>query len=712
MPRRPALTSPPQAFTIPSTMATDVRIAVMVVFSVGCFSACHCTNRASTSCGTSMDCPTGDTCVNGVCEAAGGDGGNGNGDSGYATLASLAFNPASATVLLDGGSPETASFVLVATLSNGVMQTVTADSLQFDRPDLATLTNASPATLTASGPFAGTGHLHAVYKGLGAQASLTVVMTAVDVGTGVTGANIGAFDGGSLSQDPALTSLLYPYDQTYFALGLTSPLLMWNAPNANDVYWVHLQQNDFTFDGYYVVAPPAQQPVPQDVWDEITSSNQGDPLHLVLSRLDANTGLAYQSATEAWTIIGASLRGTIYYWTTTGTGNMSRISPGTGAAPVILNGGICQGCHAVSADGTTLVAAVEGQTAIDNPSDSRAWTSYDLPADTVRIASDLFGGNVAVNYDGKYVVAGFDPLKLEDSTLGTAIPDAGLWSVPLEPGMVSLAHPAFAPDGQHFAAVQSNNNWYLWTLGTLVTMDFDELAPAFSNPRNLADFSAFDAGQQAVAYPSFSPDSQWLAFHVGDYASGCHDSCDATTTDLGALYIQNVSGTSPVRLDKLTDAVPLAEDRNHSFEPTFNPIERGGYFWLVFTSTRDWGNRITGTPTSGKKRLWVAAIDADGGTTDPSHPPFFLQGQEEDTMNMRGFWALSSCTPTPGADAGVDAGTCAAGFECCSGFCRNGVCVDVNQVQCAGLGEACAVNMDCCNPTVVTCNSGACIAAQ
>ncbi len=43
----------------------------------------------------------------------------------------------------------------------------------------------------------------------------------------VSDAVLDALDDEDLEQDPALDELLYPYDETVFALGLTSPLIMW-----------------------------------------------------------------------------------------------------------------------------------------------------------------------------------------------------------------------------------------------------------------------------------------------------------------------------------------------------------------------------------------------------------------------------------------------------------------------------------------------------
>jgi hypothetical protein len=236
-------------------------------------------------------------------------------------------------------------------------------------------------------------------------------------------------------------------------------------------------------------------------------------------------------------------------------------------------------------------------------------------------------------------------------------------------------------------------------------MDFDPATQMFSNYTPLAPAADFPPGQRAIAYPTFSPDSQWIAFHVGDYATGCDaQGCDDFATQVGTIAMQSVLGTPPVVLSTLADGAPNPADDNRAFEPTFNPIERGGYFWVVFTSMRDYGHRVTGTPNNGKKRLWVAAIDKDPiAAGDPSHPAFFLEGQDETTTNMRGFWALSACIPTEGG------GGCEAGFECCSGFCDMGECVTPQEFACVGVGGECSATSDCCNNTVVSCMNGICL---
>src|SRR6185312_4975863 len=178
-------------------------------------------------------------------------------------------------------------------------------------------------------------------------------------------------------------------------------------------------------------------------------------------------------------------------------------------------------------------------------------------------------------------------------------------------------------------------------------------------------------------------------------------------------------GSTPVALDNANNpgGILPADSQHLNYAPTVNPIAEGGYVWVVFTSPRDYGNEIVspqGAPPNdatyaNRKQLWVAAVDASIGTTDPSHPPFWLPGQDITTANMFGYWALSPCKPTM---AGGGASSCTAGFECCSGFCRDEgqgpVCVD-KAGGCHQVGEKCTSAADCCGSGMgVSCIGGIC----
>jgi hypothetical protein len=737
-----------------------------------------CAVAAAVACGSSSSSTFPDGSKDGgPGTLGGGDGGDGGGGLGLTgdggtlgSVSALAFNPPTATVTVSSAGTTTTSFTLMATTAAGTVP-VTPASLAFDRPDLGAATNGDPVVVSSPSPlglYGGTGTLHAIYAGMEATATLTVNVHEVSYGTGITSGSpsVTAFNGGTsasadggtgtmstvgdggvvdLPTDPTSTisPLLYPYDQTVFPLGITSPPVMFNAPQAGDVYWLHFVEKDYVFDGYYpLAATPGNIRLPQDAWDRITASNAAatstDPLSFTLSRYDSKTNQAYKSATATWTIAPASLSGAIYYWTTpndndaNGSAAVTRIPPGAGATPVPItppDGKTCTGCHAVSADGTTLVAGVSGETAVD-VNDDRAWTSFDLPSGKVRKVSNRFSGNLAVSPDGKYVVSGSNTLNLCDSTTGAVIANTNLEKTPLDPNFDGLKDQAFAPSGKSLVAVEAGGDWQYWNfslspISELVTLGFDPAAVTFdTTPKKLLDStsSKLVTGQTTIAYPSYSPDSTLIAFQAADHNSGCwgtsNGQCNTTTTETGSIFLISAAGGDPVRLTKLSDP-PLKADQSTALEPTFNPTARGGYQWLVFTSERSWGNDpdVQGAADNDKKRLWVSAVDPVLGTTDPSHPAFFLEGQGTKTTNMRGFWTQAACIATPTAssstaDGGTaDAGSSAActnGFDCCSGFCSNGQCVGVSAVSCAGVGDTCKSAGDCCNDGSVSCTNGVC----
>src|SRR5581483_9068730 len=102
--------------------------------------------------------------------------------------ASLYFNPPLATVVVDGTGPQIAKFILVATDAKGRTTNVTPDSVDFDRPDLASVSAGVPVVATAPSQtvlYAGTGKVHAIYHGKEAIAKLTVQVHLTDYGPGL-----------------------------------------------------------------------------------------------------------------------------------------------------------------------------------------------------------------------------------------------------------------------------------------------------------------------------------------------------------------------------------------------------------------------------------------------------------------------------------------------------------------------------------------------
>ena len=75
------------------------------------------------------------------------------------------------------------------------------------------------------------------------------------------------------------------------------------------------------------------------------------------------------------------------------------------------------------------------------------------------------------------------------------------------------------------------------------------------------------------------------------------------------------------------------------------PEAVGGYF-AVSTSHRSYGNLLASNASSAPRQTFVAAIDENPTPgKDASHPAFYLDGQELNADNLRGFWTLPPCQP-------------------------------------------------------------------
>ncbi len=173
-----------------------------------------------------------------------------------------------------------------------------------------------------------------------------------------------------------------------------------------------------------------------------------------------------------------------------------------------------------------------------------------------------------------------------------------------------------------------------------------------------------------------------------------------------------VRRTGTFCLENLTQAdydadkpyAPLsAADVHQVYYPTVLPVASGGYFWVFFDSTRNYGNK------GQQRQLWGAAVtvSADGKyEVDPSHPAFYVGGQEFDSANHRAFTALDPCR--------VDGDKCTSGVDCCGGKCEieGGEFGDVgmchsNTGSCSDIDEACKTAGDCCDPSA-SCINGYC----
>jgi hypothetical protein len=517
---------------------------------------------------------------------------------------------------------------------------------------------------------------------------------------------------------------LYPYDNTVFPRGLSAPTLQFASSGATATY-LKISTDGFSYTAFANASSPTRIAIPEAVWRGVTSSaGAASAVKVQVSELSA--GVVTGPLEQQWSIAQGSLKGAIYYNTYRSalapTGGVMRIRPGQNAE--VLQKG-CTVCHSVSSKGNVLVTGVNWD---KNPIDSEA---FDLAADgSTKVRRIVNDGRVfsfgALTPDGTRLLAngiattapmprgllGPFASQMFDTKTGKAI------AAPTFSSQVTYAvTPNFSPDGAHLAF----NNRDLSAGHTLSVMDCNSSSspPTFSNLR-----TALENPNKVVAWPSFLPDSAAIVFHEGD-------SFDTASYQGGALYADlrmvGLDGTNAKSLAQLNgyDAngssyLPHgdAEEGHLNYEPSVLPVPVGGFYWVMFTSRRAYGNTIApggsvlrgddkwGKPLpneeespSPRKKIWLAPIDIDyEGKLDPSHPAIYLPGQELESGNMRAFAALEPCRSS--------GGSCESAAECCTGFCRQTgrdedgpvmQCVPPPTNACSAEDETCAVAADCCN---------------
>jgi hypothetical protein len=292
---------------------------------------------------------------------------------------------------------------------------------------------------------------------------------------------------------------------------------------------------------------------------------------------------------------------------------------------------------------------------------------------------------------------------LYDATNGQRIPSVGI-----PPGTLM---PSFSPDGSmlvfnDYAADQAHG---------LALMEYDTTTHTATNYTVLHK----ESGDLRPGWPFALPDNHGVVFirtKSGDFTGGgvgingglvAGGAANAPFSELALVDVESKKVTllaramgykTPADAEKNVTYLPFGEqDLHHSYYPTVSPVASGGYFWVFFDSIRNYGGLGL------QRQLWGAAIDisVDGTyTTDPSHPPFYLSGQEAGTGNHRAFAALDACH--------ADGESCTSGIDCCGGICYNdgpvgeftepmGKCSPM-QVTCSNRDDRCVKDADCCPP--------------
>jgi hypothetical protein len=547
---------------------------------------------------------------------------------------------------------------------------------------------------------------------------------------------------------------LYPYNQTVFPRGLTSPILQWDgAPSGASAVYIHLKSILLDYHICLPLTEPVRVQIPQKVWDVAGTQSRGlpDPLtvEVVIGGMQSTAKLPPLTLTFAL----ASLKGAVYYNTYgsvlasnmgIGGGVVMRVLPGTVKPPEVFlgvrgTGDQCIGCHSVSANGSRMVAEIhEGGGTTEGASHSydltkgngaqpmpqaaelrRAGFSGMFPDGSLYVATArlLEGpgpvGNPATGVGNISGTFGPEETKLYDANTGSEILGSGVHPYSFMP--------TFSVDGKMLVFNDVASSSAMEGGHALSVMDFDRTTTKFSNKReifrNAMEYPSWpffvpDVVQQAQENVVMAPKRVVFALVTNnDLVTGAVNF--SFTPAAGNLWWVDLQTNKALPLDRANGRdkgmiyLPYGEpEANKNFVPTVSPVAAGGYYWVFFTSKRNYGNirvNTSGIGDGAEKKIWVAAVDIDAPPdSDPSHPAFYLSNQENESGNIRAFAALEPCR--------VEGESCSSGVDCCCGFCAttpgSGTC-DCHPNRCSNIEEKCSTAADCCDPGVA-CVGGFC----
>ena len=370
-------------------------------------------------------------------------------------------------------------------------------------------------------------------------------------------------------------------------------------------------------------------------------------------------------------------------------------------------------------------------------------TAFKPTGDTNRSGTMRDGGD---NWNNSSYVVWQTPQTTGANPVDVSASTPGVWGL----GKTAMMVPSFSPDGTKLIFVDGDSSAGAgWRKG-LSTFDFDQTNKIFKRRRSVVN--TWPLGD-VIKWPTFESDSHSVIYQTTTPTDACCTKTDWTKygymgptnyfEDPGRLWSIDSTATTPtpVALTSLNSG-ERAIDANKAYQATVSPQAAGGYRWVVFTSTRPYGNtfnlpavqqdysnlssytQITNY-NQVQSALWIAAVDdTPSAGVDRSHPAFLLANQNFSTsganyLNERGYWVLDSCKTTGTAAAN----SCEVDEDCCGGLTspKTAVCkIDMPVSDpptrhcstappvgmCIAQGGACAVSNDCCLGSV--CLSGLC----
>ncbi|HEY4240851.1 MAG TPA: hypothetical protein VGM88_13605 [Kofleriaceae bacterium] len=582
-------------------------------------------------------------------------GDDGGGDDG-ATYDHLELTPAqsSLTVQLDATATQTYQ---VFGVTGDTRTDITANcALAIDQGFGAF----AGATVTV-GPHGGKANVTAACGAQTAAATLQVNVAGVVVFGTAPPNSPDLFTNATLTSDPNLNPVIqYPLDQAVSPRNIPPIETQWAAPGA-DLFHVALVSDFCAVDVY---TTDLQATLSAADWEAVAGTAAGALLTFTVESMQvAAPATKYASTPVTITMSHDTIdNSAIYYWASSQGNIMSQTFGDTGAPSVVKND--CTACHSVSRAGSRIgySRCVGGDC---GPGEFIGFLHYDPLSntwvETVDANAEATGGSyttfapIGNPYpDDSMALAMITKnggiLDLMDPDTGAEVPSNIAISSdgPGQPRGALM--PDWSADGTAVvftstptgATVDLSNGSiakmsYQYTNGTHVFGEPQFIVP---NPISLPQGTYTN-----FFFPSFSPDGQLIAFNAA------RDGWRNFTSERAAgqrLMVSDANGAWVLDLTAMNG--PADVDITW---PHWAPGSTNDYYWLVFSSERDYGHEVTAGNTAAAcvangvaqcKQIWIGAIAKSKvtgtPTVDPSAPPMWMPGQDTQADNISPYWSL------------------------------------------------------------------------
>lgn len=510
-------------------------------------------------------------------------------------------------------------------------------------------------TLTAA-PHGGVTQVLAGCADQAGMAQLTINLTGnVSVGPNVPANADQLFGTATLGTDAARTPAIeYPLDQAVAPVNIPPMEVQWTA-GANDLFHIHMTSSHAAID-VYTTQLQATMSLPD--WTSIVGTAVGEKLGITVEGLaQATPATKFASTPVALVLSHDTIDTSAIYWWASSQGSIMSQTFGNVTAPSQVLGN-CSGCHSLSRAGSRIAYSrcvggncngewvgflrYNGQT--------NAWAEVvNADAETIPGTYTSFapvGNPFATDDQSVAIVTSMSgTFGLFDPDTGTAV--ASNLAAVAAPGRAQTM-PDWSADGTQvvFASTPHAGQSVDVSDSSIAVMSYSFTGGAhtFGTP-SMVVTSPITIGGQSYSnlfFPSFSPDGKLIVFNAA--RDSWRNFTDAATAGQ-RLVVVDPSNGMPI------DLTALNGPGDHDITwPHWAPGSTTDYYWIVFSSERDYGHELTRSNTAAAcvangvkqcKQIWIGAVSKAAlmaGQLDPSAPPVWVPGQDLTADNISPYW--------------------------------------------------------------------------